>query len=628
MADALSQHERVLKIDTPLGKDKLLVKSFSGEEEISRLFRFHLDLVSEEATIPPKSIVGKKVTVRVLHADGSTERYFNGFLSRFSQLPSGGRYSYYRAEMVPWPWFLTLTADCRIFQQKTVPDIIQQVFGDFGFSDFSLENQGQHKARDFCVQYRETAFDFVARLMEEEGIFFFFKHEKTKHTLVMADHKGVHQPCPYQDKINVELTGGPGVTRGEDLISHWERHYEFRTGKWAQTDYNFETPSTSLLSNVQTIVDLDQNKKYEVFDYPGEYLNKGDGDTLTKLRMEEEEVGYDVASGNSDCRSLVSGHKITVKGHLQRDQNATYVLTSVVHSAHQSGFASGDEHYEEHYYNSFRCIPQDVTFRPVRRTPKPLVHGTQTALVVGPAGEEIYTDNHGRVKVQFHWDREGKKNDTSSCWIRVSQPWAGKNWGAIWLPRIGQEVVVDFLEGDPDRPLIVGRLYNAEQPPPYSLPANMTQSGFKSRSSKNGGTEDFNEIRFEDKKGSEMFTVHAQKDLETTVENDETRQIGHDRTTTIKNHDTKIIQDGNEKVTIDKGNRTVLVSLGKEEHEAMQSIELKVGGSTIKLEPASITITSPEIKIQGNAKVSVSAPMTEVTGNAVLTLQGGLVKIN
>jgi type VI secretion system secreted protein VgrG len=253
-----------------------------------------------------------------------------------------------------------------------------------------------------------------------------------------------------------------------------------------------------------------------------------------------------------------------------------------------------------------------VTFRPARTTPKPLVHGAQTAVVVGPPGEEIYTDNHGRIKVQFHWDRDGKKNDKSSCWIRVSQPWAGKNWGAIWLPRIGQEVVVDFLEGDPDCPIIVGRLYNAEQPVPYGLPANMTQSGFKSRSSKGGGTEDYNEIRFEDKKGQEMITVHAQYDMETTVEHD----------------DTKTVLNGNQKVTVEKGNRTVNITMGKEEHEAMQSIELKVGGSSIKLEPAKITIKSPMIQIQGDAKVDVTAPMTSVTGSGILTLQGGLVKIN
>jgi type VI secretion system secreted protein VgrG len=630
MANPLSQHNRLIKLETPLGPDKLLVQSFSGEEEISRLFRFQLDLISEEAGIAPKSIVGKKVTLSVVHSDDSTERYFNGYVSRFSQLPSpsGGRYYSYQAEMVPWPWFLTLAADCKIFQQKSVPDIIKDVFAQYGFTDYSFENQGQHQPRDYCVQYREAAFDFAARLMEEEGIFFFFKHEKTKHTLVMADHKGAHQPCPYQDKVNVEPSAGPGVTHDEDTISYWERHYEYRTGKWAQTDYNFETPSTSLLSNVQTIVDLDKNKSYEVFDYPGEYLNKGDGDTLTKLRMEEEEVGYDVASGNSDCRSLASGYKFTLKRHPQRDQNSTYILTSVVHSAQQGGFFGEDDEYEAYYSNSFRCIPQDVTFRPARKTPKPLVHGTQTAVVVGPSGEEIYTDNHGRIKVQFHWDRVGKKNDTSSCWIRVSQPWAGKAWGAVWLPRIGQEVVVDFLEGDPDRPLIIGRVYNAEQTPPYSLPGNQTQSGFKSRSSKGGGTDDFNEIRFEDKKGGELITVHAQKDLDTMVENDETRQVGHDRTTTIKNDETLTVQQGNQKITIEKGNRTVSISLGKEEHQAMQSIELKVGGSSIKLDPASITIKAAMINIEAEGMATMKSPLTTVKGDGMLVLQGGLVTIN
>ncbi len=637
MAEPLTQRNRALKIDTPLGEDKLLLQSFTGGEEISRLFRFQLDLISEDANIKPKSIVGKKVTLRVTHAGSTTERYFNGHISRFSLLPSPvlARHASYQAEMVPWPWFLTLTADCRIFQQKSVPDIIKDVFGRFGFTDYSFEIQGQHPSRDYCVQYRETAFNFVTRLMEEEGMFFFFKHEKTKHTLVVADHKGVHQPCPFQDKINMEPTGGTGFTHDEDTIQHWERQYEYRTGKWAQTDYNFETPSTSLLSNVQTIVDLDQNKKFEVYDYPGEYLTKGDGAALTKLRMEEEEVGYDIASGRSDCRSMVSGHKFTLKRHPQREQNSTYILTSISHSAQQPFFTEGDE--EMLYSNSFRCIPQEVTFRPARTTPRPLVHGTQTALVVGPSGEEIYTDNHGRIKVQFHWDREGKKDDKSSCWIRVSQPWAGKAWGSVWLPRIGQEVVVDFLEGDPDRPIIIGRVYNAEQTVPYGLPSNQTQSGFKSRSSKGGGSDDFNEIRFEDKKGSEMVTVHAQKDLETMVENDETRQVDHDRTTTIKNNETKTITQGNQKTTINMGNNSMLIkmgnmdtklNLGKEEREAMQSIELKVGQSSVKLDQTGVTIKGMMIKIEGQVLVDVKGLVTNVTGDAMLTLRGGIVMIN
>jgi type VI secretion system secreted protein VgrG len=637
MATPLTQDGRLIKLYTPLGKDKLLVQSFSGEESISRLFRFQLDLVSEEETIAPKDIVGKNVTLGVMHADESTERFFNAHVSRFSQLPSQGRYYRYQAELVAWPWFLTLSADCKIYQEMSILDIIEEVFGRFGFTDYRFDTQGQHNAREYCVQYRETAFDFITRLLEEEGVFYYFEHEKGKHTLVMADHKGTHQPCPFQSKIDMETASGPGFSRDEDSITHWERHYEFRTGKWAQTDYNFETPSTKLLSTVDTIVKLDKNKSYEIYDYPGEYLKKAEGDSLTKLRMEEEEVGYDVASGNSDCRALVSGYKFTLQRHPQRDQNKTYVLTSVVHSGQQAGFSGEGAATEANYANSFRCIPDTVTFRPARVTPRPFVRGTQTAVVVGPGGEEIYTEKHGRVKVQFHWDRDGQKDDKSSCWIRVSQPWAGKNWGAIWLPRIGQEVVVDFLEGDPDRPIIIGRVYNAEQPPPYSLPGDQTQSGFKSRSSKNGGADDYNEIRFEDKKGSELITVHAQKNLDTTVENNETRLVENNRTTTIVNNETKTIKQGNQELTIKMGNNTVAIKmgnmstkldLGKEEREAMQSIELKVGQSSVKLDQMGVTIKGMMIKIEGQIMVDVKGLMTTVKGDAMLTLQGGIVMIN
>ena len=631
MSNGMTQTERLITINSALGPNKLAVRSLSGHEEISRLFTFQLDLLSEDHAIDAKQIVGKPVALSILLSDGSSERYFHGIVSRFAQMPSEGRYAHYYAEVVPWLWFLTQTTDCRIFQDKSIPDIIMEIFKDFGFSDHEWNVKGKHEKWTYCVQYRETAFEFVSRLMEQEGIFYFFRHENNKHVLVVADQPGVHKPCPVKNTFRMAPANGGGAALNEDVVSHWEHHYEFRPGKWAQTDYNFEDPGLNLLSTTQTVVSLDGNKKFEIFDYPGEYLAKAEGEALTKVRMQEEETAYDVVRGSGNCRPFSPGLKFTLEMHERRSENGTYVLTAVTHSARQAGFFGDEGSGEVSYSNSFTCIPQAVPFRPARKTRKPMVYGTQTAVVTGPSGEEIHTDKYSRVKVQFHWDRRGKKDDTSSCWIRVAQPWAGAKWGAIWIPRIGQEVVVDFLEGDPDRPLIVGSVYNANQMPPYDLPANKTQSGIKSRSSLRGGAANFNEIRFEDKKGSEEIVVHAERNLATTVEANETRSVGGSRTTTIQKDDTLTVKEGNRAATIDQGNddlkikmgnRTTVISMGNhnmdvsmgnsttkvpmgtDKTEAMNielngtvGIKLTCGAASIELLPAMITITAPLVKI-------------------------------
>ena len=305
---------------------------------------------------------------------------------------------------------------------------------------------------------------------------------------------------------------------------------ELRTGKYSLTDYNFETPSANLLADEPTVVSVGGNSKFEIYDYPGEYLNRSQGKTLAGVRMQEEEAGHLVATGSSDCRAFTSGYKFKLADHYRQDMNVPYVLTEVQHEASVgSSYSLGDHGAGEHYSNHFTCIPADTPFRPPRITPKPFVQGPQTALVVGKSGEEIWVDKYGRIRVQFYWDRQGKKDEKSSCWIRVSQPWAGKNWGSMWIPRMGQEVIVDFLEGDPDRPLITGRVYNAEETVPYTLPDHQTVSTFKSRSSKGGGDDNYNEIRFEDKKGSEQIFINAEKDMDLRVENDSREFVGSNR---------------------------------------------------------------------------------------------------
>jgi type VI secretion system secreted protein VgrG len=520
---ALTQAARQIAIDTPLGEDALLLRSFHGQESISKLFTYEMDLVSEEPSIKYADIVGQAVTVRITLADGSL-RYWNGFVNRFVQAGRDSNVAVYQATIVPWLWFLDQTTDCRIFQSKTAPDIIKQIFQEYGFHDFTLSLYGDFIKRDYCVQYRESDFNFVSRLMEEEGIFYFFQHDNGKHTLILGNDPAAHKPCPNQATVRYE--GTAGGWQDDDVILQWLQAQEFRPGVFTATDYNFETPSANLLSSVNG------KGKWEIYDFPGEYTKRADGDKLVKVRLQEQQMPQSVARGTSDCRAFEVGYKFKLMDHYRDDLNQEYVLTALRLSArHNLGYASGSEDTNPVYENSFECVPAATPIRPARRTPVPVVQGCQTAVVVGPSGEEIFTDKYGRVKVQFHWDREGKKNENSSCWVRVSYPWAGKAWGGIHIPRIGQEVVVDFIEGDPDRPIITGRVYNAGEMPPWDLPGKMMVSGYKSNSTKGGGG--YNELSFDDTKGTELIQVHGQYDMDTKIEHDERRHVINNRTKNV-----------------------------------------------------------------------------------------------
>jgi len=635
-----SQEGRLIAIDTPLGPDVLLLRSFTGAEGMSQIFRFRLDMLSTDFNINFDDIVGKNVTIRIMLEDGSY-RYLNGFISRFAQLPVEGHLARYEAEMVPWLWFLTRAADCKIFQEKSVPDIIKQVFQDYGFTDFELRLQKNYQPRVYCVQYRETAANFVMRLMEEEGIFFFFRHENGKHIMVIGDAPSVHEPIPEQPQIRYEHTLGAAPERGEDVITEWRYEHELRTGRYALNDYNFERPSTSLLCQIDSTIDQGGNKKYEVYDYPGEYLDRGRGDALVRLRIEEEETPHEVVSGASNCRALAVGFTFELTDHERRDQNVEYVVTSIAHSGHSGAFIAGTPGEGATYANRFTCIPSRVPYRPLRKTPKPVVEGVQTAVVVGPPGEEIYTDKYGRVKVQFHWDRLGKKDDKSSCWIRVSEPWAGKNWGAIFLPRIGQEVIVDFLEGDPDRPIITGRVYNAEQMPPYPLPDQQTRSGIKTRSTKGGGSSNYNEIRFEDKKGKEEIHIHAERNLRTMVEADEIRTVGGQRTTTIQKDDKLTVKTGDRVVIVEQKDHKTEISMGDHKTEVKmgnreakismgnETVEVSLGNVTHKAPVGTYKVEAMTVKVQATAMIELVCGASKITMNpAMIMLQAPLIKIN
>jgi len=615
-----TQENRLMAIGTPLAEDAVLLSAFSGDEGISRLFRFDLELLSVSDSIDFNAIVGQNVTVRLTLASGN-DRYFNGFISRFSQ---GGRdrdlISYY-AEMVPWLWFLTRKSDCRIFQKMKVPDIVKQIFDEMNFKDYKLQLYGDFLEREYCVQYRETDFNFISRLLEEEGIFYFFEHQDGIHTLILANDPIEHRPCPDQPQGRYEGASG-GAAQEDDIILEWRAQQEMRPGVYAQADYNFEQPSQVLQASITG------KGSYEIYDYhPGEYRKVPEGDGLVRTRLQELESPTLVARGSSDCRAFTSGYRFDLTEHYRSDMNQAWVLTALRHTASQPGdFRSGTgfSQADFHYRNCFECIPHSTPFRPARITPHPVVQGSQTAVVVGPAGEEVFVDQYGRVKVQFHWDRKGKKDENSSCWIRVAQNWAGKQWGAIFTPRVGQEVVVDFLEGDPDQPIITGRVYNAEQVTPYKLPDEKTKSTIKSNSSKGGGG--YNELRFEDAKGKEQVFIHAERNQDIRIKNDlyETvgaashRKVGEDHLEEIGGDLHLAVKgDQNEKVdgTVSlnagvgyqaKVGTNYALDAGTEVHvkagmnlviESGTMLTLKVGGNFININPAGVFVSGTMVMI-------------------------------
>jgi type VI secretion system secreted protein VgrG len=546
--------DRIFEIKTDLGDQAVTVHRFHCRQELGRLTEVELELLSTKNDLNFDKVLGTNSTVKLELAPNKV-RYFNGIVTRFSHTGfTVGRYHQYRCSVRTWNWLMTRTADCRIFQNKTVPDIIKEIFKKYPDAKFEEKLSGKYQPREYCVQYRETDFNFVNRLMETEGIYYYFKHEDGKHTMVLADSPSAHEPAAGFEETAF-IAGDRSALAGAACVTSWDCTKEVRTGRYVLTDYDFTKPKADLSAS-QKLKREHAQAEFEVFDYPGEYVDGDVGKQYARTRMEELQWQHEVAHVKATARGLCTGSTFKLKGHPRGEQNREYLILSEDVQGENNILESG--HSSPAWCEaSLSALSSKEVFRPVRLTPHPFVQGPQTAVVVGPSGEEIWTDKYGRVKVQFHWDRYGKRDENSSCWVRVSHPWAGSNWGMVAIPRIGQEVVVDFLEGDPDQPLITGRVYNADQMPPYDLPANATQSGVKSRSSKGGAGANANEIRMEDKKGSEQLLIHAEKNQDIEVENDETHWVGHDRTKTIDHDETSHIKhdrtetvDNNEKITI------------------------------------------------------------------------------
>lgn len=641
---SFTQEARRIGINTPLGPDVLLLTNVDGLERMSRLYSYHVRMISERESIDPAEIVGKNVTLSLLDADDQP-RYLNGYVSRFAAAGRGDRASMYHAEVVPWLWFLTRRSDCRIFQGKTVPQIIEEVFRHIGFTDFEFAQlKGPFEKREYTVQYGETDFNFVSRLMEHEGIFYFFRHEASRHVMVLSDNNGAYKPCK---NAQVRYSGSQAFAEIDNDLTAWEHLYEFRSGQVAFADYNFETPQAPVPSKERTLVQLSGNSALELFDYPGDFLDKGGADRRARIRMQEEEVPHNLVRGGSKCRSFGPGATFTVASHsVSEEEGKAYVITAVRHSASAGSYVTSDS-TPEGYHNEFECIPADTVYRPTRETPRALVRGPQTAKVVGPPGEEIHVDKYGRVKVQFPWDRYGKSDDVSSCWIRVAQEWAGQGWGAMHIPRIGQEVIVDFLEGDPDRPIITGRVYNAEQTPPYKLPDNKHFSGLKTNSTKGGAG--FNELRFDDTKGEEQIFIHGEKNLDIRIKNDAFTLIKRDQHLIVENNDLALVkQDRHTQIERDQvtkiGRDRHLTVAGNEAAKVAGSQSNKIGGDVIEVyggnQSTQVTgnlyLSAMQAVIEATAGLTIKCGGSSIVLDAagvtikgpVVTVDGGLTKIN
>ena len=634
-----------------------------GEEELGQPFCYTLMLWSATQKGDLTAMLGSSATITF--DTNSGKRHVNGVVTRATYMGLVDATHSYRLELRPWIWLLSRTQNCQIFQQMSVWSIITKIFRDAGFSDFEDKRQSQSgdQVLEYCVQYDETSLDFVSRLMEKFGLYYYFSHSAGKHTVVMADDPNSHTALAKALPYHVQ---GSQLDSQADYVSGWGADMELQPGGVAYRDYNFTTPAADLTATAKQPSAASNYARMEVYNYPGSYATTGDGQKLAAVRMQGFGAAVRIVRGKTNARALLLGGKFTLSGSDDTSQNAEYLVISARTSLQATqGISVDTGSVLDSYVCEFAAIPGATVFRTAPRTPWPVMRGPQTAKVVGASGDEITTDQYGRIKVSFFWDRLSKQDENSSCWIRVAQGWAGVSWGSIFIPRVGQEVIVDFLDGNPDRPIITGSVYNATTSVPYTLPDNKTRSTIKSNSSTGGGG--FNELRFEDKAGSEEVFFQAQKDYNKIVLNNETVNITQDTTTTVKegnrsvtvakgndsltvstgDHSTTISQgnrtvtvsQGNDGLTVSQGNRSVTVSLGNDSltvsagnHtisvdagsstiKAAQSITLQVGGNSIVVNTEGVTINGTKIGLTAQA-------MLQANGGGEMTLQAGMISIN
>ncbi|WP_027233867.1 type VI secretion system Vgr family protein [Leisingera caerulea] len=683
--------------------DGLMLSRAIVREGLSKLTETTIEFAATKAQPKLEDLVGKTMNVHVMR-NPDTEQQFSGLCISVEYLGFRNGYEMYVAEVRPWFWLLTRTSDLRVFQEKSTVEIIKQLFSEYGFSDYTDKLSDSYEAREYCLQYRESDYAFLCRLMEEEGIYFYFDSTTSPGSpekLVLCDGVSGHSPVMGGAEIEFHARDDRDRRR-EEHISEWAKEEILTRGKVTLNDFDFLTPSADLKAASAIAKGKHSHKDHEVYDYQGHYRkNSGLGNKLTRVQMEAQAIRHKRWRGASSVATLGTGYTFTLKDHPVNENNKEYLVTDAEHhiklawdygereSRTTKVATSGEMRHDvkarnmdypkemEHdvYAATFGAILKSDQFRAPLVTPWPEVQGLQTATVVGKSGEEIWTDEHGRIKIQFHWDREGESNETSSCFVRVMTPWSGKNWGMVAIPRMGQEVVIQFEDGNPDRPICTGMLYNAETMPPYTYPDDQTQLGIKTNSSKGGGG--YNELMFDDKKDSELMRVQAQKDHQMLVKDRSTVTVGldapdpevtsadeksyvftvqqhmtetvhqGDRTEVVETGDkseniqtgnmtldvdtgnlTETIAQGDHTETVSLGNLTVDVTAGKIAMSAGQEIKLTVGASEVKIDNSGVTIKGPMIKIEGTGMVEAKAPMTTVKGEAMLTLKGGLTMIN
>ncbi len=596
---ALLGNQALFRLTVEGCDDELRVVRFQGHEAISSLFEFRLEVASDELAI--EALIGRSALLTIDGIEG--ERHVHGFVCQAEYIGDSQRYALYELTVVPWIWRLQQRASCRIFQKLTTPQILAAVLEGSGLrkTQFRLDLQAQYAARDYCTQYGETDLDLINRLMEADGLIYYFEHTSEAHLLVITDRS---ESAPPADGP-VKLKWGPasGIVHASEHVTRLRIGELMRPERVSLRDMNLHTPATRLE------VSEGPEAQRELYEYPGSYQQAGrggpdKGGQQAKLRLEALQAARRRGFGTSDSPRLVSGLGFELAGHPRAGVDGEYRLVSVTHRGEQPQALEEDNGQAFSYGNDFECMASEVPYRAPRVTPRPIVRGLQTAIVVGPPGEEVHVDEHGRVKVQFHWDRQGALDESSSCWIRVSQMWAGNGFGAMFLPRIGHEVIVDFLEGDPDRPLITGRIYTGFNKPPYTLPDEKTKSTIKSDTSPGGGGS--NELRFEDAKGREELYLHAQKDLKIAVENDKLQTIGHDESLEVVHDRVKLVKhDEREEI---KHDRTIKVGNDHTE-EIAADMQLTVG--------ANLSTT-----VRGGQSVSVKENITESAGKNIVFQAG------
>ncbi|MCF6305838.1 MAG: type VI secretion system tip protein VgrG [Rhodobacteraceae bacterium] len=677
MADAV-QENRKLKLKGPLDPKKMILVRADISEGLSMLTETDIQFVSPDHDLKLKDIVGQKMSLEIEDEEENT-RHWHGHCVSCAYEGKFGSQALFRAEVRPWFWFLTLHADCRIFQELSALDVIKLIFGDRGFSDFQDKTSSSFVTREYLVQYRETDYDFICRLMEEEGMYFYFTHDNSKETLVIADGAGSHSALTQAATIEFHFREKE-YKRDSDHIYEWKSSERVNTGKVSLTDYDFTKPTTDLKANTTIAKGQHNHKEIEVYDYPGIHTTADDGKTRTRIRAEAYAAAYKRTWGKCNVRNMAAGGTFRLKEHPRSDLNKEYLVLSATHKLQietdedKENVTSGrdgsnnnrnnvDSDKKDSYESEFSVQLKSEPFRAPLETAKPIISGIQTAVVTGPSGEEIYTDEYGRIKVQFHWDRVGKKDEKTTCFIRVSQTISGQSWGAFHIPRIGQEVVVQFEEGNPDRPIVTGMLYHDTKKHPFELPTNKTQHGLKTNSTKGGGG--FHELVFEDKKDEEFVRFQSEKDYMAIIKNnaeisigfektdpgDFTQKIYANKTEEIETGDhTFTIKEGSEINTIETDRKSTInndeevtiannktddigvdykIDVGSNlEIEAGTSIKLTVGSSVIEITSSEISIKSGTISIESTGTMDLKASgAATVKTNAALKLEGSTFKL-